>query len=89
MILPDTDEAGAVAVLERIRAAIEALELPHAGSSASSVVTVSCGAAALRPEGPGVDLDQVMAMSDKALYAAKAAGRNRVIGYSSLGSGAR
>ncbi|HRW24687.1 MAG TPA: diguanylate cyclase [Spirochaetia bacterium] len=89
VILPDTDEAGAVAVLERIRAAIEALELPHAGSSASSVVTVSCGAAALRPEGPGVDLDQVMAMADKALYAAKAAGRNRVIGYSSLGSGAR
>lgn len=89
LILPDTDEAGAVAVLERVRQAIEALELPHAGSSASSVVTVSCGAAALRPDGPVVDLDRILEMADKALYAAKAAGRNRVIGYSSLEPGAR
>ncbi|HPB64914.1 MAG TPA: diguanylate cyclase [Spirochaetales bacterium] len=88
VILPDTDEEGAVAVLERVRQAIEALELPHAGSSAANVVTVSCGAAALRPDGPDGDLDQIMEMADKALYAAKAFGRNRVIAYSSLKPGA-
>jgi len=89
VLLPDTDEAGAFTVLERVRRAVGALELPHAGSAVSVAVTVSCGVAAVRPGDAGADMDALMAMADKALYAAKAAGRNRVTAYSSLAADAR
>jgi diguanylate cyclase (GGDEF)-like protein len=70
-LLHDTDQAGAAAVAERLRAAVEGLRIAHPASP-SGTVTVSVGAAtAERPEG-------LIEAADRALYEAKRAGRNAV-----------
>jgi diguanylate cyclase (GGDEF)-like protein len=71
VLLPDTDRQGAVEVAEKIRHAIERAEMPVIGG-----LTGSLGVAAL-PE-DAVDPEQLIRKADRALYAAKARGRNRV-----------
>jgi diguanylate cyclase (GGDEF)-like protein len=71
VLLPDTDRKGAVEVAEKIRHAIERAEMPVIGA-----LTGSLGVAAL-PE-DAVDPEQLIRKADRALYAAKARGRNRV-----------
>ena len=75
VILPETDLAGAFAVAERIRRAVEALGIPHVASPVGSVVTVSVGVAASC--GPALDARELLETADAALYRAKRAGRNR------------
>ena len=75
-LLPDTDADGARAVAERLRAAVERLGLPHAGSGVG-VVTCSLGVATTLPEADSEPAGLV-AESDQALFAAKRGGRNRV-----------
>lgn len=71
IVAPETDEAGAVVLAERIRIAVQS---EFAASTAP--LTVSCGVAVRLPGGRSeVDL---FAAADSALYAAKDAGRNRV-----------
>ena len=76
VILPETDEAGALIVADTIRTSIVDLDCPHPGSP-SGVVTVSVGVASLRARRsqPSSDL---FAGADAALYFAKAQGRNCV-----------
>lgn len=70
-VLPDTDQAGALALAESLRAAVEAHVDPLYGS-----ITVSIGVAVgLGPETDGAVL---LRCADEALYRAKAGGRNRV-----------
>ena len=80
ILLPHTDAAGAVIVAERLRTAIETLELDWNGTTVR--VTASIGAATLTPPTPdGTARDtaaQLIERADTALYAAKHAGRNRV-----------
>jgi len=77
ILLPNTDVAGAVAVAERIRHAVHNLEIEHTGTQAG-FVTLSAGVDALDPtEVPGEPTALIQA-ADKALYAAKSSGRNRV-----------
>ncbi|MRW92588.1 diguanylate cyclase [Duganella sp. FT80W] len=77
ILLPNTDLAGAQAVAERIRQAVEQLQLPHQGSG-FGVVTLSAGVATITPQ-RGVHLQGMLVeAADQALYAAKSAGRNRV-----------
>ena len=75
VILPGTDTAGAFAIAERIRAAIVALGLPHAGA-AGGIATVSVGVAALTPT-PAAGFSVIVETADGALYDAKRSGRNR------------
>lgn len=73
VILPQTDQAGAVMAAERARAAIERMVVESAGQLLK--VTVSGGVAAAVP---AEELDQLVARADQGLYASKRAGRNRI-----------
>jgi diguanylate cyclase (GGDEF)-like protein len=80
MMLPGTSEAGARGFAERLREAIEQSTVEFGGDTLR--VTGSLGVA-IWP-GDAVDGDGLLAAADRALYAAKAAGRNRVICASAL-----
>lgn len=74
IVLPATNQKAAVRLAERMRASVENLSMEH---TASNAVTVSVGVATRLPvaeEMPAVIVEQ----ADRALYAAKHAGRNRV-----------
>ncbi len=67
------DSAGAAALGERIRSGIELLEVGHGGEDLA--VTASIGVASL----DGGSVEAVLEAADRAMYAAKEAGRNRVV----------
>lgn len=78
VLLPNTDSVGTAVVAEALRSAISGLQIEHSGSPLA-VVTVSAGIATVYPcreesQSPAVLLDR----ADRALYQAKAAGRNNV-----------
>ena len=74
LLLPDTDRAGATVVAETIRAAIEVIKVP----GVERAVTASLGIA-VTPDDAG-DPIKLIRNADKALFTAKARGRNRVEG---------
>lgn len=78
-VLPNTNAAGAKIVAERLRAAVEALGIPHGASSCARVVTVTAGFAAMKPTA-NVAMEQLISVADHALLRAKARGRNRIEG---------
>lgn len=75
-VLPETDAHGAVLVGERIRSAIEALDIPHTKSQCGHV-SVSVGAAVYDSMIHDA-IDAVLNAADNALYQAKGKGRNNV-----------
>ncbi|HEX5758107.1 MAG TPA: diguanylate cyclase [Thermoanaerobaculia bacterium] len=77
VVLPGSREEHAAAYAERLRQEIEALAIPHPGASPEAVVTVSVGVAACVPE-PDCLPASLLEAADRALYAAKRGGRNRV-----------
>jgi diguanylate cyclase (GGDEF)-like protein len=72
VLLPDTDEAGALVVAEKLRAAVVLMSVPDL----SRPMTASVGVTVLRPQEQSAE---VLRRVDAALYAAKHAGRNRVV----------
>jgi len=78
LILPDTNEAGAMAIAERLRQAVLDLAIPHDGSD-TGVVTVSLGVAAYPPDQRVRTCEDLLIRADQALYAAKNAGRNQTV----------
>jgi diguanylate cyclase (GGDEF)-like protein len=76
-LLVDTDADGARMLAERIRARVEALRISHRASDVGAFLTVSLGVATLVPR-PGVLPEDLVDLADRALYAAKQGGRNRV-----------
>jgi diguanylate cyclase (GGDEF)-like protein len=77
LLLPGRDLRQARQIGERLRRKVEAMAMPHPASTAAGVVTVSVGAAVACP-GDDAAPDQLIAAADRAMYAAKARGRNRV-----------
>ena len=75
LVLPDMDGDNAVRALDRLRMIVA--DLDWSAFSPGMQVTISAGVATLRPnENP----DTFLARADSALYAAKARGRNRIVG---------
>lgn len=75
VLLPDTDHGGALKVARTIRATVEALQVPHEGSSINKYVTVSIGAATISPGIEQTSKELIFA-ADHELYEAKQNGRN-------------
>ncbi|MBB4513447.1 diguanylate cyclase [Paraburkholderia fungorum] len=76
VVLPNTSLDGAVKVAETIRERIEAAGLANKDTERGHV-TISVGCASCMPPGGG-SAAALLAAADTQLYAAKAAGRNRV-----------
>ena len=75
VMLPGTKLEDARIMAERMRKSILELRIPHTGSPAGDIVSISAGVTAARlPASPGA----VIVQADRALYRAKSAGRNRV-----------
>ena len=77
-LLPGLSEDDSAALAERLRAGVEALGIPHGGSSVAPVVTISAGVATVVADERGTPAAAVAA-ADRALYQAKRGGRNRVV----------
>ncbi len=75
-----TAREDAVDLAERVRQAVEALQIEHAYSAASPFVTISIGLKIHQCTGnPPPTLDAFFRMADDALYQAKEKGRNQVV----------
>lgn len=82
VLLPNTATSAAALLAERVRGAISEAAIVLPGGE-SVTITVSIGIAEVRPSSDNNDLktlgDSLIARADVALYAAKSAGRDRVI----------
>ncbi len=76
-VLPGADATAAAAAAERVRLAVERLEMRHEASPTHTVVTVSVGVASCAADFLLKDT-LLLSTADDALYQAKHAGRNRV-----------
>jgi diguanylate cyclase (GGDEF)-like protein len=78
VILPKTDEAMALGIAERVRQSVLSIDVLHERSEVAKIVTVSIGAATVRPDNTRMTAEQLIGAADQALYEAKQKGRNRV-----------
>ena len=80
VVLPDTDQAGAVLVAERIRSLVRATAsppLPHTTFAPGLFTTVSCGVCCYLGN-DDLSIQDLISTGDAALYDAKHEGRDRV-----------
>ena len=78
IILPETEEDGAVYIAEKMRCQVEELAIEHGCSPVGKFVTVSLGVSSITPETSKTYNDLILA-ADQALYQAKTMGRNRLV----------
>ena len=82
LLLPHAPVNRAVAVCERIRHQLSLVTSQTEGVNQS--LTLSAGVASLKGDGPG-NVDELLAMADKAMYAAKDAGKDRTLTFTAIG----
>ena len=78
MLWPRTDAAKALRCADQLQDALAVLALPHRFARASEQITASIGVATLKHGVPMKPSDFIRC-ADRALYVAKAEGRNRVV----------
>lgn len=76
VVLPGSDLDGAIAVAEEIRESVARLRLPNEASLVEKVVTVSVGVSSKTPSEES-HVEDLINSADRALYQAKANGRNQ------------
>ena len=83
VLSPHTDVGGAMALAERLRESVRRLKIRNEGAPGPGLVTVSVGVTTLpgnhrfRPE--AITPQKIVANADRALYEAKAGGRNQCV----------
>jgi diguanylate cyclase (GGDEF)-like protein len=77
ILLPDTDEASARIVADRLRTRVAECAMDHPDAP-DAVVTISVGCATCRDQSARDGISAFLVGVDRALYRAKAGGRNRV-----------
>jgi diguanylate cyclase (GGDEF)-like protein len=82
ILVVDADEPMGLGMADTIRAAIEALRIPHSGIGQGKIVTASLGVAIGTTE--NCTLEDLLKNADAALYNAKRNGRNRACAASEL-----
>jgi diguanylate cyclase (GGDEF)-like protein len=78
IVLPATNREGALRVAEEIKQKIKQLKITHHFSSVGDYVTISLGTASRVPNAESAP-EALIAAADRALYKAKAQGRDRVV----------
>jgi diguanylate cyclase (GGDEF)-like protein len=76
VILPHTNQEGAVYIAETLCGKVKALAIPHSQSLVNRYVTISAGVVSILPS-PDSSVEFLITAADKALYQAKNAGRNQ------------
>jgi diguanylate cyclase (GGDEF)-like protein len=77
VLLPGASAEQAASAAENVRRLVEELAIPHPTSNVAPVVTVSIGVGWCEPTPDGAAVD-LLRVADRALYAAKQGGRNRI-----------
>ncbi len=79
LILYHVDCKGTEILAQNLRERVEALRIPHAGSTSADVVTTSIGYATMTPT-RGSTPEPLLETADRMLYLSKSSGRNQVRG---------
>ena len=79
LLLPESDEAHALAVASELADAVAALRIPHGVAGAGGYVSATVGACS-RAAGQGASVRDFLDRADQSLYSAKRRGRGGVIG---------
>lgn len=79
VILPETDQVGAMQLAHEVLQRVRDLQIAHAGSDCAQVLTLSAGVAVSAPH-QVLTAESLLNLADIALYRAKDAGRNQVCG---------
>jgi diguanylate cyclase (GGDEF)-like protein/PAS domain S-box-containing protein len=79
IILPNTDQEGAIQVAEELRQGVLDLCIAHARSTTHHFITLSLGVTSVFPSGDNAvrSIDSLIREADRALYDAKMNGRNQ------------
>jgi len=83
IVLPETDSAGAMTVARACLRHLENLQIENTKAAPYGVLTISIGVQTVLPS-KQTSLDELIAQTDRALYAAKAKGRNCTVNAADL-----